>query len=51
MPEEFTLKQDYGIVLVLIGGVCLLAAGMFYARNFSDAIHLCGGRRGSPRQP
>ena len=39
MPEGFTLK-DCGIVLMPIGGGCFLAAGMFYAWNFSDAIHL-----------
>lgn len=36
----FALKQDCGIALILVGGACFLAAGMFYAQNVSDAIHL-----------
>jgi hypothetical protein len=40
MPETFTLKQDCGIALMLVGGACFLGAGLFYAQNVSDAIHL-----------
>jgi hypothetical protein len=40
MPETFTLKQYCGLALMLVGGACFLAAGLFYAQNVSDAIHL-----------
>jgi hypothetical protein len=40
MSETFTPKQSFGVLLILVGGGCFLAAGMSHVRNVSDAIRL-----------
>ena len=35
-----TVKQLYAALLALCGAGCLMAAGILYGKNFSDAIHM-----------